>query len=960
MPTFELHADYDRDGRISGTSAEHHVRARYPGALLVANLDVDARVKQKAGKPVLDKDLEKKAKRDDQLAVLSVKIAAGTAASADLGFLSISERDGTFVRALDPSGKVVLGRAFSAPGVTEIITRLQLNAAIDLRVEAVALWASPKEEFDSINVPDPGAMTIFLTHRRSDGSVINQDYVSLTITPILFPDPTLPAEEFYICTMSVRSDGSPPPNDPTVRDLDAALLASRVGVPVVKVPQKSHSGDTWLQDQFQVGYCYGTRDVLPVALHLPRLRSNHHVLPDVPNLAGWVTTHFPSSSRGLCHDLWERSFPFDDWQGRTHRLSFPDTAHLFALLVRVRKHWMQAHAAHDRFREALQAATASPPGDADDAFVDAAKELVRFLTNMVSGARPWSTVARALLWLAQVKRLLPVWKSLVAKVFQAEAREMWNAEIDNLDVRLTELEESARMRGTAGPIDERLVTVAIGTSRKVDLLGPELERLDADLYAIHSSGNYGGNLVPSPPVKGAPWGKLVVGKLQDLDGGYLTFLNGQRRQPIVSIDTSWLEVGHVDEMVAFARGAKQKTFCTLVASPRIALAILREAFARHLVGASILRGLTLESARALIDKRDQDAFDMGDPSTSAGTFPITKLLRGKWWIQDDGPESVAPIDPPGIYRAMAQTYAGFMRGGIRYLRGEGKATHPAALSVRELLQFEVTTAFDKTGKNAWLFETNRLIGKNIIEPLSKALQTEFPDAQVLELPVIFDRPNVATEMATSAFTPDLVNIQVIDGHVFMPRPYGPRVSIDHAIAVLETVFDLDPGQFGPARKFLTRTWVRKRGLVGAIHWASGKGPFGESDLDDIAGAFADGFPGVPRAKVAKAIRDANRGRFSGIDRLDEKEWQRIAIPEATVDLFEVFSDALLFSRGLQIHWIDTWFYHLHVGELHCGSNVVRSPHPRARRRWWETEPASTQIQAYESAPFPEEGGQSGY
>ena len=43
MATFELHADYDRDGRLTASAGEYALRSRAPGAILVPNLDIDAR-----------------------------------------------------------------------------------------------------------------------------------------------------------------------------------------------------------------------------------------------------------------------------------------------------------------------------------------------------------------------------------------------------------------------------------------------------------------------------------------------------------------------------------------------------------------------------------------------------------------------------------------------------------------------------------------------------------------------------------------------------------------------------------------------------------------------------------------------------------------------------------------------------------------------------------------------------
>jgi protein-arginine deiminase (PAD) len=92
--------------------------------------------------------------------------------------------------------------------------------------------------------------------------------------------------------------------------------------------------------------------------------------------------------------------------------------------------------------------------------------------------------------------------------------------------------------------------------------------------------DYGGNMVVTPPVAGgsdflaageagpavpahpaAPYGKILLG-----DGGagsrrpwepHWRFFQAQQVQPVVPIDTSWLHVGHVDEIVAFVPAANE-------------------------------------------------------------------------------------------------------------------------------------------------------------------------------------------------------------------------------------------------------------------------------------------------------------------------------------------------------------------------------------------------------------------
>lgn len=35
-----------------------------------------------------------------------------------------------------------------------------------------------------------------------------------------------------------------------------------------------------------------------------------------------------------------------------------------------------------------------------------------------------------------------------------------------------------------------------------------------------------------------------------------------------------------------------------------------------------------------------------------------------------------------------------------------------------------------------------------------------------------------------------------------------------------------------------------------------------------------------------------------------------------------------------VDWVDSWFYHLHFGGIHCGTNVLRIPQRGQLPAWW--------------------------
>jgi hypothetical protein len=69
-------------------------------------------------------------------------------------------------------------------------------------------------------------------------------------------------------------------------------------------------------------------------------------------------------------------------------------------------------------------------------------------------------------------------------------------------------------------------------------------------------------------------------------------------------------------------------------------------------------------------------------------------------------------------------------------------------------------------------------------------------------------------------------------------------------------------------------------------------------------------------------------------------WHKLIIPENTVDLFEAYTQIVVESLGLRVCWVDSWFYHVRLGEIHCGTNVIRRPDTGSRYAWWRVNPAT--------------------
>jgi protein-arginine deiminase len=108
----------------------------------------------------------------------------------------------------------------------------------------------------------------------------------------------------------------------------------------------------------------------------------------------------------------------------------------------------------------------------------------------------------------------------------------------------------------------------------------------ADILAPSSTFDSFGNLEVTPPVKRRgdgkefPWGRIYFGEGRlgvEFNPSVATFLRRQVVQEPFTLDTNWLAVGHVDEMMAFLHdpnGGPWKKWKLLIASPAKAYEIL--------------------------------------------------------------------------------------------------------------------------------------------------------------------------------------------------------------------------------------------------------------------------------------------------------------------------------------------------------------------------------------------------
>ena len=88
--------------------------------------------------------------------------------------------------------------------------------------------------------------------------------------------------------------------------------------------------------------------------------------------------------------------------------------------------------------------------------------------------------------------------------------------------------------------------------------------------------------------------------------------------------------------------------------------------------------------------------------------------------------------------------------------------------------------------------------------------------------------------------------------------------------------------------------------------------------------FRDSFPGADGPTLRRRIIDPNRAHFDARGRIRDG-WRRFEIVDDMVDIFETYIHAVAAELDVPIFWIDSWFYHVHAGGIHCGTNVLRTP-----------------------------------
>ena len=119
----------------------------------------------------------------------------------------------------------------------------------------------------------------------------------------------------------------------------------------------------------------------------------------------------------------------------------------------------------------------------------------------------------------------------------------------------------------------------------VELLGPDFGAIhvhaqpyDNETRSLDSTGNW--DTVPPYEANGVsyPHGRFILGSVPERHPDLLAeaFVEAQRIQPLIRVDTSWLSVGHVDEFLSFVPADTARGWRMLFARPQLAVEMLAQ------------------------------------------------------------------------------------------------------------------------------------------------------------------------------------------------------------------------------------------------------------------------------------------------------------------------------------------------------------------------------------------------
>jgi len=344
-------------------------------------------------------------------------------------------------------------------------------------------------------------------------------------------------------------------------------------------------------------------------------------------------------------------------------------------------------------------------------------------------------------------------------------------------------------------LPRQLVTGDLATWPLTKLLAPDVgvfaigkEFADSG-SATKVSGSFGGNLEILAPTATNKLGTIIAGDTMSTE--LLTFLRSQQAQPVVTVPTKWLSVGHVDEVVGFtgngtqvavadttlaynllnaipAAGREKTVFFATGATPKIGKAsAVAAADNRLVVAGTDFRGQPWHYVRIYAGAGAGQVARIAAGGLRNGFIVVGEVWNTGTAITPDTIEKVPPSQMTGWFTKPDATSKFVLVEKTQFWFDENNHDGdgaPAFVTVKEVLD------------DANLAAVN-LAAQVQIDAVKAALQAAAGGGLTfVKLPEIFvgKAGGFAAGRSAVAFTPGLANVQEINGDLYFARQFGPK------------------------------------------------------------------------------------------------------------------------------------------------------------------------------------------
>lgn len=760
--------------------------------------------------------------------------------------------------------------------------------------------------------------------------------------------------------------------------LDVAEAMQSISRRFQLIPENISNNDAWIQDQFQLAEL-----ILPsntranttskkVIINLPRFVNKEfsgNNLSGLSNLSNFVESFFPSANIFYAGDFQKLKFKFTTVQPNqpNTQIELP-IAQAYRVFLNVNAVISLKDILVEFAKELLSTtsnptSSTSPPGTANPQTNGGGQDIASrdlAFRGTVSAAELNNDLESV------IKQTIPGLINIIGtKIREQGSHPNFQVNQDRLNAMSRRSDQIRSFFNDAArtyTIQINSVSNSASTVFSID----SLQRFLEEWAPLFDSTSFGGNIEVTPPTHTLPHGKLIVGSHNNrpIHSDLKSFLQNNHGN-ITEMDTSWLEVGHVDEVICFTKNSRDTSnFYSLYASHQLANNIMMQAIRLHNSGRPATNQIPLTFHSIPNNDFLRHRFD----DTTIGTRPISYLLRGKKWKHAAYNPLLASDHPPETYKALHVLHDGpyfttrqvqsrdmggsaigdysgisnssttsYLHGERRFFRFVTNDTYyPAHISASELLFIEHKAISNQP------FDIRNLLSEQIHTNITNSLNTIYESTTrdtnnySVPLPVIF---SLLKDNKTSAFTPNLVNLQQIDENMIVQRPYGPRMGFDDCRLVIRNLLQGNDTPINASLKsrmlslLNTPNYFITKKLNLTVYWHNGNNDGEEAawirSIDDIGRLFISNYDTLPPTSQS-AFKNSvvnfrlNRGKFNGSgDLVNHRLVQKIIIPENTVDLFELYTQLALESMGKRVHWVDGWYYHVRLGGIHCGTNVLR-------------------------------------